>query len=49
MTRLARKASSGARMSEVEDMALVGILSTQLVDRLFIKELKLPQSNPKAA
>lgn len=35
--RLALKAASGANLSEVEDMALVGILSTQLVDHFFVK------------
>ena len=34
---LAKKVASGARLSEVEDMALVGILSTQLVDQLFVR------------
>jgi asparagine synthase (glutamine-hydrolysing) len=42
VTKLARKAVSGVRMSEVEDMALVGILSTQLVDQLFVKGFKIP-------
>jgi asparagine synthase (glutamine-hydrolysing) len=36
--RLAQKAASGANLSEVEDMALVGILSTQLVDHFFIQQ-----------
>ncbi len=35
---LVRKAQSGLRMSEVDDMALVGILSTQLLYQRFIKD-----------
>ena len=34
-------------MSEVEDMALVGILSTQLVDQLFINGFKIPSIQPQ--
>ncbi len=34
-------------MSEVEDMALVGILSTQLVDHLFVKGFKIPTIRPQ--
>jgi asparagine synthase (glutamine-hydrolysing) len=34
---LLRKARSGTRLGEVEEMALVGILSTQLLDRFFIR------------
>jgi asparagine synthase (glutamine-hydrolysing) len=34
---LARKAQSGSGLSEIEDMALVGILSTQLLSDLYIK------------
>ena len=37
VTQLARKAASGARLSETEDMAVVGILSTQLVHQQFVK------------
>ncbi|MGD0612070.1 MAG: asparagine synthase (glutamine-hydrolyzing) [Anaerolineales bacterium] len=47
VTKLARKAVSGVRMSEVEDMALVGILSTQLVDQLFVKGFKIPTIRPQ--
>jgi asparagine synthase (glutamine-hydrolysing) len=36
--KLAQKAANGGELSEVEDMALVGILSTQLVDRMFVKK-----------
>jgi asparagine synthase (glutamine-hydrolysing) len=46
VTKLARKAVSGVRMSEAEDMALVGILSTQLVDKLFVKGFKIPTIRP---
>ena len=47
VTKLARKAVSGVRMSEVEDMALVGILSTQLVDQLFVKGFNIPTIQPQ--
>jgi asparagine synthase (glutamine-hydrolysing) len=36
--KLVNKASSGAELSEVDEMALVGILSTQLVDLLFVRK-----------
>jgi asparagine synthase (glutamine-hydrolysing) len=42
VTKLVQKVTSGMRLSEVEDMALVGILSTQLVDELFVKGFKIP-------
>ena len=35
---LVEKASSQMGLSEVEDMALVGILSTQLVDQMFVQK-----------
>ena len=35
--KLVQKTTGGANLSEVEDMALVGILSTQLVDHHFIR------------
>jgi hypothetical protein len=44
---LAGKAQSGAKLSEVGDMALVGILSTQLVHRLFVKGFELPAIKPQ--
>jgi len=47
VTKLARKVVSGVRMSEVEDMALVGILSTQLVDQLFVKGFNIPTIRPQ--
>jgi asparagine synthase (glutamine-hydrolysing) len=34
--KLLTKAESGVQLSETEEMGLVGILSTQLVDRLFV-------------
>jgi asparagine synthase (glutamine-hydrolysing) len=34
---LLRKARGGTRLGEVDEMALVGILSTQLVDRFFVR------------
>jgi asparagine synthase (glutamine-hydrolysing) len=42
VARLIKKVTAGPRMSEVEDMALVGILSTQLVDRQFIRNFERP-------
>ena len=36
--RLIGKAGSGLELSEVEDMAVVGIISTQLVDQMFIQK-----------
>jgi asparagine synthase (glutamine-hydrolysing) len=44
--KLARKAGAanngGAGLSEVEDMALVGILSTQLIDQLYVRRQGIP-------
>jgi asparagine synthase (glutamine-hydrolysing) len=37
VTRLVRKCRKGTRVSEGDDMALVGILSTQLLHHLFVK------------
>jgi asparagine synthase (glutamine-hydrolysing) len=37
---LVRKITSGAPIGETDDMALVGILSTQLVDSLFIRHFR---------
>ena len=37
VAKLVQKARGGIGLSEVEDMALVGILSTQLVDQMFIR------------
>ena len=41
VARLARKAQKSARLSEVDEMALVGILSTQLVHHRFIRSFQL--------
>ena len=38
--QLVKKIDSGMRISETEEMALVGILSTQLVNRIFIKNFR---------
>lgn len=47
--RLVKKAGSGAHLSEVEDMALVGILSTQLLDYQFLRAFSsLPSNIPNA-
>lgn len=40
---LAEKAASSARLSETDEMALAGILSTQLVHRLFVDDYRLPE------
>jgi asparagine synthase (glutamine-hydrolysing) len=37
VNQLAKKAASGVRLSEMDDMALAGILSTQLVYQQFVK------------
>jgi asparagine synthase (glutamine-hydrolysing) len=44
---LAQKARNGAAMSEVEDMALVGILSAQLLFQLFVEKNR-PTAPPAA-
>lgn len=46
VTSLVSKAQSGARLSEVDDMALVGVLSTQLVHQQFVKEFTLSAIKP---
>jgi asparagine synthase (glutamine-hydrolysing) len=45
--KLVQKVITGMKMSEIEDMALVGILSTQMVDQLFIKGFKIPAIRPQ--
>ncbi len=40
--QLVEKAGSGARLSETDDMALVGILSSQLVYKHFVSEFNMP-------
>jgi len=42
VARLARKAQQSARLSEVDEMALVGILSTQLVHHRFVEAFQSP-------
>ncbi len=37
VVKLVQKAAGGGELSEVEDMALVGIISTQLVDHWFVR------------
>ena len=41
--QLVRKIESGAPIGETDDMALVGILSTQLVDHLFVRNFRRPE------
>jgi asparagine synthase (glutamine-hydrolysing) len=38
--QLAAKAAAGHRLSEVEDMAVAGVLSTQLVYQQFVKDFR---------
>ncbi len=40
--QMVNKVSQGGRLSETDDMALAGILSTQLVHQQFISEFKIP-------
>jgi asparagine synthase (glutamine-hydrolysing) len=47
VTRLFRKAAGGARLSEVDDMAVAGILSTQLVYQQFVKAFRLAPVSPR--
>ncbi len=44
--QLARKAAGGARLSEIDNMALVGILSTQLVYEQFVKTFEVSPMIP---
>lgn len=44
--RLKQKAANGAALSEIEDMALVGILSTQLVSSFFVQKEHAVSSRP---
>jgi len=46
ITSLVSKARSGAKLSEVDDMALVGVLSTQLVHQQFVKDFTLAGLKP---
>lgn len=43
VTQMARKVQNGMRLSETDDMALAGILSTQLVYSQFIKDFRKPR------
>jgi asparagine synthase (glutamine-hydrolysing) len=38
VSRLVNKAQQGGKLSEVEDMAIAGLLSTQLVHQQFVKD-----------
>ncbi|MCU0546653.1 MAG: asparagine synthase (glutamine-hydrolyzing) [Oscillatoriaceae cyanobacterium Prado104] len=40
VNQLARKAQSGVQLGEVDDMAIAGVLSTQLVYQQFVKDFK---------
>jgi asparagine synthase (glutamine-hydrolysing) len=40
VAQLVRKAQSGAQLGEVDDMAVAGVLSTQLVYQQFVKDFK---------
>jgi asparagine synthase (glutamine-hydrolysing) len=46
VTRLVQKIERGLPISETDDMALAGILSTQLIHHLFIDNYQLPTANP---
>ena len=49
VARLARKCQSGAYIGEGDDMALVGVLSVQLLHRLFMDEFPLrPVQEPRS-
>ena len=43
---LVRKVESGASIGETDDMALVGILSTQLVHHQFVRQFQMPEPLP---
>ena len=45
VARLTRKCQAGARLSEGDNMALVGILSTQLLHQMFVDEF--PYHSPQ--
>jgi asparagine synthase (glutamine-hydrolysing) len=49
VSRLRDKAASGTALSEVDDMALVGILSTQLLHHLFIQQKQSSLSQTSAS
>jgi asparagine synthase (glutamine-hydrolysing) len=43
VTQLVRKLEAGLPLGETDDMALAGILSTQLLDHLFLKNFRRPE------
>jgi asparagine synthase (glutamine-hydrolysing) len=43
VSQLVRKLETGAPLGETDDMALAGILSTQLLDHLFVKNFRRPE------
>ena len=43
VTQLTRKAERGPRFSETDDMALLGVLSTQLIYQMFIDRFVVPE------
>ncbi|WP_416674496.1 asparagine synthase (glutamine-hydrolyzing) [Egbenema bharatensis] len=45
VAQLVRKAQSGAQLSEVDDMAIAGVISAQLVHHLFVREFSSRQSH----
>lgn len=46
VTQLVYKARNGGRLSEIEDMALAGILSTQLLYRQFVRDFRSQPLSP---
>ena len=42
VSQLVKKVERGARLSETDDMALAGILSSQLVHLQFVSNFKMP-------
>jgi asparagine synthase (glutamine-hydrolysing) len=48
VTQLARKAAGGAALGETDEMALVGVLSSQLVHRQFVQSFTRAPVNPGA-
>lgn len=49
VARLRQKALNGGNFSEVEDMALVGILSAQLVDAMFVRKTAQRQARNQSS
>jgi len=43
VNQLIRKAERGSRFSETDDMALLGVISTQLFYQMFIERFKMPE------